>query len=155
MKRTFMDEDMIGNVSRHPRMANHHHVAKRRQRNKALEVVFDPTSHKEYITGFRKRKQQRRKEALSALEKRQRQQRLEERAEVKGEGTNPPSDEMFCGRKLTNVQLCSSVSCRDDSRFGNSSNWTSMETLLTKSQRWQKVQLQPIQMFKFFLTPTE
>ena len=89
MKRTFMDEDMIGNVSHNPRTSNHHHVAKHRQRNKALEVVFDPTSHKEYITGSRKRKQQRRKEALSALEKRQRQQRLEERAEVKMGAIHP------------------------------------------------------------------
>lgn len=37
---------------------------------------------REYITGFRKRKQARRKEALGKLEKRQRQQRLDERAEV-------------------------------------------------------------------------
>ena len=37
---------------------------------------------REYVTGFRKRKQQRRKDALKKLENRQRQQRLEERAEV-------------------------------------------------------------------------
>lgn len=79
---------MVPSMSNITRRPSHHHVAKRKQRNKALEVVFDPTSHKEYITGFRKRKQQRRKEALSVLEKRQRQQRLEERAEVK----NPDID---------------------------------------------------------------
>jgi hypothetical protein len=39
---------------------------------------------REYITGFRKRKQARRKDALSNLEKKQRQQRIEERAEVRG-----------------------------------------------------------------------
>ena len=37
---------------------------------------------RDYLTGFRKRKQQRRKEALSKLEKQAKQQRLEERAEV-------------------------------------------------------------------------
>lgn len=57
------------------------HMSKRKQRNKALEIVFDPSAHKEYITGFRKRKQARRKDALSNLEKKQRQQRIEERAE--------------------------------------------------------------------------
>ena len=40
------------------------------------------SAHREYITGFRKRKQARRKDALSNLEKKQRQQRIEERAEV-------------------------------------------------------------------------
>jgi hypothetical protein len=79
------------------------HVAKRKQRNKDVEIVFDPDSHRyvaleelesvfspdmhvpvrrEYVTGFRKRKQQRRKEAIKSLEKLQRENVLEERAEV-------------------------------------------------------------------------
>lgn len=37
---------------------------------------------REYLNGFRKRKQARRKEAVSQLQKLQRQQMLEERAEV-------------------------------------------------------------------------
>ena len=37
---------------------------------------------RDFVTGFRKRKQQRRKEALKSLEKLQRESRLEERAEV-------------------------------------------------------------------------
>lgn len=37
---------------------------------------------RDYLTGFHKRKVARRKEALKKLEKRQREQRLEERAEV-------------------------------------------------------------------------
>eukprot|EP00890_Picochlorum_soloecismus_P000944 jgi/Picsp_1/1850/NSC_05317-R1_hypothetical protein CHLNCDRAFT_132888 [Chlorella variabilis] len=57
------------------------HVAKRKQRNKELEIVFDPDSHRDYVTGFRKRKQKRRKEALKSLERIQRDQKLEERAE--------------------------------------------------------------------------
>ena len=39
---------------------------------------------RDYVTGFRKRKQQRRKEAIKSLEKLQRESRLEERAEVRG-----------------------------------------------------------------------
>jgi hypothetical protein len=46
-------------------------------------------SCREYITGFRKRKQARRKDALSNLEKKQRQQRIEERAEVRGNASSP------------------------------------------------------------------
>jgi hypothetical protein len=41
-------------------------------------------ARREYITGFRKRKQARRKEALTKLEKRERQQRIDDRAEVRG-----------------------------------------------------------------------
>lgn len=41
---------------------------------------------REYLTGFRKRKQQRRKEAFKKLEKQQKRQRLEERAEVSEAG---------------------------------------------------------------------
>lgn len=37
---------------------------------------------REFVTGFRKRKQQRRKEAIKSLEKLQRENVLEERAEV-------------------------------------------------------------------------
>jgi len=37
---------------------------------------------RDYVTGFRKRKQKRRKEALKSLERIQRDQKLEERAEV-------------------------------------------------------------------------
>ncbi len=41
---------------------------------------------RDYLTGFHKRKVARRKEALKKLEKRQREQRLEERAEVREGG---------------------------------------------------------------------
>jgi ribosomal RNA-processing protein 17 len=57
------------------------HVDKRKRRNKDLEIVFDVNSHKEYVQGFRKRKQMRRKEAVKALEKLEREQKVEERAE--------------------------------------------------------------------------
>ena len=38
---------------------------------------------RQYLTGFRKRKQQRRKDALSQLEKQAKEERLAERAEVR------------------------------------------------------------------------
>ncbi|KAL4537194.1 hypothetical protein Ndes2526B_g04897 [Nannochloris sp. 'desiccata'] len=76
MSKKYRDEDMIAYKG-----GGDDHMSKRKQRNKALEIVFDPSAHKEYITGFRKRKQARRKDALSNLEKKQRQQRIEERAE--------------------------------------------------------------------------
>lgn len=57
------------------------HVEKRKRRNKDLEIVFDVDGHKDFVTGFRKRKQMRRKEAVKALEKLGREQKVEERAE--------------------------------------------------------------------------
>lgn len=57
------------------------HVSKKARRVKGLEVVFDPKGHREYLTGFRKRKQQRRARALKEHAKKERQQRLQERTE--------------------------------------------------------------------------
>ena len=45
------------------------------------EVKFDPEQHKEFITGFRKRKQQRRLKAIKELEVKARKERLQFRAE--------------------------------------------------------------------------
>ena len=39
------------------------HVAKRARRDKAVEAVFDEASRREFLTGFHKRKTQRRKAA--------------------------------------------------------------------------------------------
>eukprot|EP00959_Pyramimonas_sp_CCMP1952_P019318 408392-Pyramimonas_sp.AAC.1 len=67
--------------------ANATHISKRKRRNKGEVVTFDPEAHKEWITGFRKRKQQRRKAADKALvdkETRKRQQdKKEKREELK------------------------------------------------------------------------
>ncbi|KAF5837747.1 nucleolar protein 12-domain-containing protein [Dunaliella salina] len=57
------------------------HVRKKDKRTKGVEVVFDPAQHKDFITGFRKRKQQRRKEAQEQIKERERQQRIANRAE--------------------------------------------------------------------------
>eukprot|EP00877_Chromochloris_zofingiensis_P002187 jgi/Chrzof1/1196/Cz01g44100.t1 len=57
------------------------YIAKAHKRNKGEEVVFDPKGHREFLTGFRKRKQQRRKEAVKQLEQKQKKQRTHDRAE--------------------------------------------------------------------------
>eukprot|EP00192_Tetraselmis_astigmatica_P015964 CAMPEP_0117655088 /NCGR_PEP_ID=MMETSP0804-20121206/4094_1 /TAXON_ID=1074897 /ORGANISM="Tetraselmis astigmatica, Strain CCMP880" /LENGTH=89 /DNA_ID=CAMNT_0005461419 /DNA_START=140 /DNA_END=406 /DNA_ORIENTATION=+ len=57
------------------------HVSKRKRASSGAEVVFDPVHHKAFLTGFSKRKKQRRKEAMKNLEKLERQDRLEQRAE--------------------------------------------------------------------------
>lgn len=40
------------------------HIRKADKRKKGDEVVFDPRAHKDFVTGFRRRKQQRRKDAI-------------------------------------------------------------------------------------------
>lgn len=80
MSRRYLEEGAIA-YRPAPETAKRSHISKKLARNRELEVVFDPKDHKEYLTGFRKRKNQRRKDALQQLESRQRQQRLEERAE--------------------------------------------------------------------------
>ena len=52
-------------------------MPKGRRRNKAVEVKFDPAQHKEYLTGFRKRKDQRRKRAAKALERKAREEKAQ------------------------------------------------------------------------------
>lgn len=51
-----------GRVEGEPAAINH--VKKAQKRKRGEEVVFDPKAHKDYVTGFRRRKQQRRKEAI-------------------------------------------------------------------------------------------
>ncbi|KAL3163298.1 hypothetical protein ABBQ32_009691 [Trebouxia sp. C0010 RCD-2024] len=59
------------------------YVQKRLQKRKGIEVVFDPKGQKDFLTGFRQRKQKRRKEAAKQIEKKERQAKLQERAERK------------------------------------------------------------------------
>jgi hypothetical protein len=40
------------------------HIKKAQARKQGEEIVFDPKAHKDFVTGFRKRKQQRRKDAI-------------------------------------------------------------------------------------------
>lgn len=64
--RTFRDVNALAfdpDAIEDPRASTINHVPKKLRKTKGLEVVFDPSSHKEYLTGFRKRKQQRRAEA--------------------------------------------------------------------------------------------
>ncbi|KAF8070873.1 nol12 [Scenedesmus sp. PABB004] len=61
------------------------HVKKAKARQRGLEVVFDPKAHREFVTGFRKRKQQRRKEAEKQNVKKAKEQRVQDRAERRKE----------------------------------------------------------------------
>ena len=120
------------------------HIKKKNQRNKTLEVVFDPKDHKcvlsrvpsrphappcmptgdqpcaptpscalgrDYLTGFRKRKQQRRKDALKSLEMRQKQQRVEERAQVRPCLPAPARGQALL-RRPAGAALCSAVNAQ-------------------------------------------
>ena len=46
---------------------NARHMAKRNRRTRGLEVVFDPKDHRDFVTGFHKRKKQRQKDAVAKL----------------------------------------------------------------------------------------
>ena len=61
-----------------PRFQNY--VPKGVRKNRAVEVRFDPGALREYVTGFRKRKDQRRARAHREAEKREREELREERA---------------------------------------------------------------------------
>lgn len=61
------------------------YIPKRAKVDKSLEVVFDPQAHRAYVTGFRKRKNERRKEAVVALAKRAASERLESRKTERSE----------------------------------------------------------------------
>ncbi|KAL2629640.1 hypothetical protein R1flu_014326 [Riccia fluitans] len=57
------------------------HVSKRARYNKTSVVVFDDEARKEYLTGFRKRKNKRRQIAAEQVAVKERQKRLQERRE--------------------------------------------------------------------------
>lgn len=57
------------------------HIEKRKRASKGLEVVFDPEEHKDYLTGFHKRKVERRHKAQQEIAEKEKKQRLEDRAE--------------------------------------------------------------------------
>ncbi|KAJ5242411.1 uncharacterized protein N7469_000738 [Penicillium citrinum] len=56
---------------------------KRRKVSKTEEVNFDPDARHEFLTGFRKRKQERIKHAQNAAEKRYREERRRDRAKLR------------------------------------------------------------------------
>ncbi|KAH9304852.1 hypothetical protein KI387_009256, partial [Taxus chinensis] len=55
------------------------HISKRALRNKSLIISFDENDRREFVTGFHKRKKQRRKIAEKQQERKQREKRLAER----------------------------------------------------------------------------
>ena len=60
-------------------------VAKRRKldRGRVEEITFDPEARQEYLTGFHKRKQQRIQNARDAAVKREKEERVQERRQVR------------------------------------------------------------------------
>lgn len=59
---------------------------RRRKGFRKVVVKFDPDARREYLLGFRKRKMERRKRAEEILKERQRQERLQARADVRACG---------------------------------------------------------------------
>lgn len=57
------------------------HVGKRARSNAGVVAVFDENARRDFVTGFRKRKQERRNQALVEQEKKIRGKRIRERAE--------------------------------------------------------------------------
>lgn len=56
--------------------------SKRRKTNQVDEITFDPTARQEYLTGFHKRKLQRKENARDAALKREKEDRVRERRQV-------------------------------------------------------------------------
>jgi hypothetical protein len=71
---------------------------KRKRTNQIEEITFDPSARQEYLTGFHKRKQQRIEHAREAAVKREKEERVEERRQVK---------ESNYGRGYSGSQSCS------------------------------------------------
>eukprot|EP00884_Botryococcus_braunii_P020733 jgi/Botrbrau1/7343/Bobra.247_3s0036.1 len=62
------------------RAATNKNKSRKKHVNKSLEISFDPAALRDYVTGFHKRKVQRRKEAQRIAAEKARQKRIEERA---------------------------------------------------------------------------
>ena len=55
---------------------------KLKHQNQVEQLSFDPAARQEYLTGFRKRKQQRIQHAKDAAVKREREERVQDRRQV-------------------------------------------------------------------------
>ncbi|KAF2156827.1 hypothetical protein K461DRAFT_309061 [Myriangium duriaei CBS 260.36] len=58
-------------------------ASKRRKVEPVAELTFDPAARQEYLTGFHKRKQQRIKHAQEAAQKREREEKVQQRKELR------------------------------------------------------------------------
>jgi ribosomal RNA-processing protein 17 len=58
-------------------------IAKRRKIEAVEEISFDPASREQYLTGFHKRKQQRIKNAQETAAKREREEKIKQRKDVR------------------------------------------------------------------------
>lgn len=56
--------------------------SKRRKTNQIEEITFNPSARQEYLTGFHKRKLQRKENAREAALKREKEERVRERRQV-------------------------------------------------------------------------
>ncbi|KAL1932023.1 hypothetical protein VTP01DRAFT_9079 [Rhizomucor pusillus] len=62
------------------------YAKKRKRKQQTVEFVeYNPDARRDYLTGFHKRKQARKKEAQKKKEERLRQERIKERAEIRAE----------------------------------------------------------------------
>ncbi|PNH12365.1 hypothetical protein TSOC_000667 [Tetrabaena socialis] len=80
----FREYDALGLRSGRPagdQLVSKKHVSKRKLKSENAEVTFDEKGYKEYVTGFRKRKQQRRQVAIKQLEDKERVSRNQHRTE--------------------------------------------------------------------------
>lgn len=72
-----------------------HFIPRQGARNKQLSIAFDPAAHKEWVTGFRKRKNERKTAGMKLLEaqaKTERQEERDERRKKKKERLQLPDD---------------------------------------------------------------
>ncbi|KAI7878162.1 hypothetical protein K492DRAFT_238740 [Lichtheimia hyalospora FSU 10163] len=71
------------------------YAKKRRKKQKVVESIeFDPASRKDFLTGFRKRKQERKKKAKEKYDERIRQEKIKDRAILRAERRREVEDKM-------------------------------------------------------------
>lgn len=58
-------------------------LARKRKKQQIEEIVFDPLSRRDFVTGFHKRKVQRKKKAQEVAKERERLERIEQRKKIR------------------------------------------------------------------------
>ncbi|CDS07054.1 hypothetical protein LRAMOSA09577 [Lichtheimia ramosa] len=71
------------------------YAKKRRKKQKVVESIeFDPASRKDFLTGFRKRKQERKQKAKEKYDERIRQEKIKDRAIIRAERRREVEEKM-------------------------------------------------------------
>ncbi|KAJ8660077.1 hypothetical protein O0I10_004306 [Lichtheimia ornata] len=71
------------------------YAKKRRKKEKVVESIeFDPASRKDFLTGFRKRKQERKRKAKEKYDERLRQEKIKDRAILRAERRREVEEKM-------------------------------------------------------------